>query len=893
MSDLRSTFLEEAADLLEEIERLTLLLEREERSQETLDAIFRAVHTLKGSAGVAEVDNVKELAHWLETLLEAVRTGEIQVAPELVDVVLAGFDEIKRLLAELSLSGEFISPDRSVLERIEQFCVGAGVGEEEFILPDYIDTSSLPGVVAALSPAFWEKMWNELVRGRKVYYIELEPGEDFFFNGHNLVFLFEDLEKMGEIFELKTLQDRLPLFPDLDPEKFYLAFEFGYATSKELEEVKDQFLFIASGEHRVAVRPLREAALQFLRNSELSFVEGKKLGEEVAGKLALLVEEYDASREEVLSFLDALLEEAFWREEGIRERFFLIAARAYILRYAELAMSSSGKGREFCESFATVLTALLNEALADGAVSRNLLLDIDELNAFFGAGEERQEPPAPAGLQLDLELVRILLSQQREALKLIIPAVEHASLRSMAGALGRVASLLGFPRPEREDRAGLKTWLEEVYRGLFEEQPEEKPVPVDDRKPQQQAPAPKCDVSFAREASFKISQEMADHLVNLVGELTIAKNSFFYLVKKLEGFSFELARELKERAAYLERLVRELQERVMAIRLLPVEQIFNRFPRYVRDTARVLGKQVVLLTEGEDTRLDKNMLEELYEPLLHLVRNSLDHGIENVEERVAAGKPAEGRLWLRAFQEGDRVVVEVEDDGRGIDTDEVKAKAIERGLLTAGEAGEMSEEEIQRLIFMPGFSTREEATDISGRGVGMDAVLAAARRLGGDIAVESRRGRGMKVGLVLPLTMSTTEVLKFRCGGRVFSFPLDAVVETVSVAVEDIKAARGKKVVVLREKIMPLVGLEEVLGFDGPGDRGAGEQKLIVLTRQFAVPVDAVLGKEEVLVRPLTGELKAIPYFKGAAILGDGSILLVLEPGALLEGVKCRVRAEG
>lgn len=889
---MRNTFLEEAADLLEEIERLTLLLEREGRLQETLDALFRAVHTLKGSAGVAGVESVKEVAHRLETVLEAVRTGGIPVSPELVDVVLAGFDEVKHLLAEFSHSGKPGRPDRSVLERIDRFSAEAGVGGEEFTLPDYIDTSSSPGIVAALSPAFWEKMWSELARGRKIYYIELEPGEDFFFSGHNLAFLFQDLEGAGEIFELKVLKDKLPLFPDLDPEKFYLAFEFGYATSEGLEEMKDRFLFIASGEHRVAVRPLGEAALQFLRCSELSFVNGKKLGEEVAGKLALLVEEYDARREEALSLLDALLEEALWREEGLRERFFLMAVRAYILRYAELALSSSGKGREFRESFATVLAALLNEAVADGAVSRNLLLDVDELNAFFGTGEERQEPPAPAVLQPDLELVKILLSQQLETIKLIVPEVEHASLRSIAGTLDRVASLLGFPRPKREDRAGLEEWLEEVYKGLFDELPGEKLVPVDGRRPQQQAPAVKRDVSLAREVSFKVSQEAADHLVNLVGELTIAKNSFFYLVKKLEGFSLELARELKERAAYLERLVRELQERVMAIRLLPVEQIFNRFPRYVRDTARVLGKQVVLLTEGEDTRLDKNMLEELYEPLLHLVRNSLDHGIEKVEERISAGKPAEGRLCLRAFQEGDRVVVEVEDDGRGIDTDEVKARAAKQGLVSREEADRMGEEEIHRLIFLPGFSTREEATDISGRGVGMDAVLAAVRRLGGDIAVESRRGRGMKVGLVLPLTMSTTEVLKFRCGGRVFSFPLDAVAETVSVAVEDIKTARGKKVVVLREKIMPVIELEEVLGFDSTGSRVSGEQKLIVLTRQFTVPVDAVLGKEEVLIRPLTGELKVIPYFKGAAILGDGSILLVLEPGALLEGVKCRVCAE-
>ncbi|MCL6636098.1 MAG: chemotaxis protein CheA, partial [Peptococcaceae bacterium] len=339
------------------------------------------------------------------------------------------------------------------------------------------------------------------------------------------------------------------------------------------------------------------------------------------------------------------------------------------------------------------------------------------------------------------------------------------------------------------------------------------------------------------------------------------------------------ARELKDRCLYLDRIAREIYERVMDIWLLPVQEVFGRFPRFVRDQAKILDKKVELVTDGGDTRLDRNIIEEIYEPLLHLVRNALDHGLEDPEERLKAGKAPAGVIGLSARRQGERIIIQVSDDGRGIDVDALVEKAVSSGMLSREKAETMSARDKLKLVFLPGLSSKDGISDLSGRGVGMDAVEKAIGRLGGTIQVDSAPGRGTTFIIGLPFTMATSEVLMVRIGSGIYGIPLSAVRETVRVGEKDLRTVRGRPVALLRGEIVPL--LESHLYLEATASR-QGEKALVVLWQGAALPVDTVLGKEVVIVKPLAGELKRLSVFMGAAVLGDGRVLLVLDPNELI-----------
>jgi len=384
-----------------------------------------------------------------------------------------------------------------------------------------------------------------------------------------------------------------------------------------------------------------------------------------------------------------------------------------------------------------------------------------------------------------------------------------------------------------------------------------------------------------KQSSFRIRQETASALMSLAGQLVIAKNSLPYLVKDLEEMGLkDKAQELKARYLDFDRLAQELQDRVMDIWLLPIQEVFGRFPRFVRETTKKLNKKAELLISGGDTRLDRDIVEEIYEPLLHLVRNALDHGIEEIEERQMAGKSPTGVIRLAAQRQGERVLVTVSDDGRGIDAEKLAEKALSCGAVSPEQLASMSEKEKLRLIFIPGLSTREGSSDLSGRGVGMDAVEKAVKSLGGVVQLQSAPGKGTTFVLNLPFTMATSEVLMVQMGGGVFGIPLSSIRETVRVQEEKIKTLRGRPVVVLRGEIIPILRSHLFLECSDSAQEG---KVLVVMRQKFALFVDAVLTKETVIVKPLKGELQKMSFFMGAAVLGNGRVLLVLNPDVLME----------
>ncbi len=387
---------------------------------------------------------------------------------------------------------------------------------------------------------------------------------------------------------------------------------------------------------------------------------------------------------------------------------------------------------------------------------------------------------------------------------------------------------------------------------------------------------------------LKVNQDKIDRLMELIGEMVVAKNALPYLAQRAEDVFHqrELAREIKTQYSVINRIAEDMQHAIMEVRMLPVGTVFQRFGRLVRDLSKKLGKEVALVVEGEDTEADKNVIESLADPLIHILRNSLDHGIELPAVRLAAGKPARGTLRVRARQEADRVLLDISDDGAGIDTARVRAKAVSQGLIGADRAETLSEHEAAQLVFLPGFSTADVISDLSGRGVGMDVVRNAVERINGTVALTSVRGQGTTIRLALPLSMAVTNVMMIETAGRRFGVPMDLIVETVRVPADDIHHFKRAMTTVLRSRIVPLRPLNDLLALDQPAHTNDQGEHAVLVVRLGAettgLLVDDFHGTSDIILKPLEGVLTGITGFAGTALMGDGSVLMILSPKELM-----------
>lgn len=383
----------------------------------------------------------------------------------------------------------------------------------------------------------------------------------------------------------------------------------------------------------------------------------------------------------------------------------------------------------------------------------------------------------------------------------------------------------------------------------------------------------------AREASIRVATSKVDKLIDLVGELVIAQS----MAKEIaDHFSTPRLSQLQEAVAVMERHIRELQERVMSVRMLPIGHIFGRFPRLVRDVSVQLGKDVRLQIAGEDTELDKSVVEQMGDPLTHLIRNAIDHGIESPEDRRRSGKPEQGLIRLAASHQAGSVIVEVSDDGGGLDTDAIRRKALERGLIGASDS--LSEDQVRELIFAPGFSTAPAVSDLSGRGVGMDVVKRNVAALNGSVSLASEPGRGTTVRISLPLTLAILDGLLLKVGSETYVLPLVAIVESIRPAAGQVRLVAGRgEVALVRGEALPLLRLHGLFGI--PTQVQDPCQGLTVIIehggQRFALLVDELLGQQQVVIKSLEANYRKVEGVLGATILGDGRAALILDVGGL------------
>jgi two-component system chemotaxis sensor kinase CheA len=492
----------------------------------------------------------------------------------------------------------------------------------------------------------------------------------------------------------------------------------------------------------------------------------------------------------------------------------------------------------------------------------------------------RPDPKSPAASKMIEFVLASVQSHEQIAAKCKIPTiVEEVTIETMLA--GVAAAPISAAQPAASD---LEAGPAEAAPGLI-------PAATETASA---VPGPDASASHAtQENILRVEAGRIDTVLNLVGELIIGKSM---LQQALNEFSKRYPKELlrgkfADAMAFQARVLNDLQRSVMKIRMVPVDQLFRRFPRMVRDVSRQCGREVELVVSGQDTDLDKGILDAIAEPLTHLVRNAVSHGIEPAEERRKQGKPAQGAIRLNAYHQGNQVVVEVSDDGRGIDSQRIRNKAVELGMTTAEEAARMSEAEALDFIFKPGFSTAEQVTEVSGRGVGMDVVQSVLHRLKASVSVETAPGKGTTFRLKLPLTLAIIKALLFWVEQRLYAIPLNAVVEISRTVESEVHQVDNYEVLQLRNQVLPLLRLGR------PAQQGDDRRgKLFVLVimvgeKKYGVIVDALEGEEELVIKALDDQTFSTDLVSGASILGDGRVVLILNLPAVVEHV-ARLRPE-
>lgn len=453
-----------------------------------------------------------------------------------------------------------------------------------------------------------------------------------------------------------------------------------------------------------------------------------------------------------------------------------------------------------------------------------------------------------------------------------------SEIEKIVGEEVKYESLVAKQEKAEEDAAAAET--EEAPAVAQDTAPETPEVPA---KPQAAANNKKQTVAKpVTNRTVRVDIEKLDALMNQVSELIIAKNSLVS-ISSAEGSDFQ-NQTFHEQIEGLERITTSLHESVMKVRMVPIESVVNKFPRMIRDLSRKLDKKMELYMSGEDTELDRTVVDQIGDPLQHLLRNSADHGLEDNATRVSRGKPEVGSIFLKAFQEGNNVIIQVGDDGNGIDVEAVKNKAIERGVITAEQADTMSQKEILNLLFMPSFSMAKKITDISGRGVGLDVVKSNIEALGGDVEVKTSLGEGTTFTVRLPLTLAIVQALMVVVGEEKYAIPIGSISNIEDIPVEDIKYVEAKEVIHLRGKVIPIIRLDEVLDI---GQREEKPESLTVVIVQkgdslAGLVVDNLIGQQEIVIKSLGKYMNNNKIISGATILGDGEVALILDVNVLM-----------
>lgn len=896
MDPMLASFISETRDNLETAGRCFLMLEKAPKNSDVMDELFRSVHTIKGSSGIFQIPSFSLVVHTAEDLLDKIRAGELELTSEIIDLFLYTFDHIQDWINELEhqqcLSDKANANAKTVNDQLKTVQASKGYsnsGEDLvtepciagpiFNKPKWVNDFACADIINGLA--------RTISKNEKLFFIEYEPELECFFGGDDPLHLVMHLRGLVSFNFSETNPSKD--ISKLDPFKSNLKFNICVASQYEalisyFRYVENQVkiyqvqnftdLVCADGDladiqlYAEAVRLVSHSVesndLQKLRQHALALVEATPV-ELVIHQLAqwiVLGCDLEQGSDVLQSLVDALKEQSKFidfdsntnadltttenQDELLAPFLALLKEQVEMLNISVSTDSTYGR-------IASVLNILYLNREHFFKQKTHLGFLSDE--RFESLKKEQQENP---NTQMMLEFLKNIISSLEKR--------NNGQSQTM------------------QDSSSLKppftvsdTDLSEAYEPIEKQVPQELDRKLLDEKVKE--------VSSSK--ILKVDQARIDKLMDLVGELIVAKNALPYIARRAEdeyGIT-SLAKEIKNQYSGLDRLVDELQSVVMQIRLVPVSSVFQRFPRLVRDLSRKLGKKIELNLIGEETEADKTIVEELADPLIHLVRNSIDHGLETIEERIRNNKPEMGTIVLRAIPQEDQVIIEVEDDGKGIDPNIIKHKAYEKGIISEERLENLSDHEAIQLVLAPGFSTAEQVSDLSGRGVGMDVVKTAIQATGGSVQVTSELGKGSCIRLSLPLSMAVSRVMMLALNNQTYGVAMDKVVETVRIAKNTVQSIRNKRAFVLRNQLIPLFNLSELLGQNNDHLTNNDELAVLVVSTnlgQIGLIIDQFDEGIDIIQKPLAGVMAGYPFYSGTALLGDGRVLLVLNVEELI-----------
>jgi two-component system chemotaxis sensor kinase CheA len=900
MNTLLEQFLSEGRDCLQGIGEKLMQLEDAPDDAELMIALFRLVHTLKGNSGLFEFPEMTRVLHAGEDLMDAVRHGRVAYSQDLADRLLDAMDFVGMLCDEIEKQGQIgavhaensarlaeslrqlidnVEGAQALTETIEQTLVRRSIG------PETSGTLPLLEIPEAARMAAYRRGQN----GAALYWLSYVPAEEAFFQGDDPFFQARGTPDL--LWGTVSARQPWPSLATLDA--YRCALDFRLLSAAPRAELDEYYRYMPDQVSRVPVPALFFALPQGALN-------GGSVHESFVARAQSLLEAGE---------LAAL-------ERAIRAELELSSPESWFssaLRWLLLVIELEPQNR-------AALVALVDSLRRQSP---------PEWRLEPGEGASKKPPPprAPPAAEASLsaeeaQALTALVDVQRTILLLPIEADWQlgrirAVSATLAGCLRARGELEALPELDaataialqRRASAPLLAWLDNSFQALPKAatvppssarvEPEPKPSeanlecsPPATRSTSDTEVEPKVarraeDTNGALK-SLKVDQAKIDLLMNLIGEMVVSKNALPYLAGRAEAVfgARELAREIKAQYVVINRIAEEMQDAIMQVRMMPVSFVFQRFPRLVRDTSRKLGKEVTLVLEGDDTEADKNIIESLGDPLVHIVRNSLDHGFEQPAVRRAAGKPAVGTLTISASQEADRVVIEISDDGKGIDPEVVKLKAYEKGLIDESALERLSDQEAVNLVFASGFSTADVVSDLSGRGVGMDAVRTAIEKVNGSVTLHSEKGKGTRIRLSLPLSMAVTNVMIVESDGQVFGVPMGSVVETVRVPRLALRTIKKSLATVLRGRIVPLKSINTLLGLSAPPKPNDQDELAVLVVRlgteSIGLLVDDFRETADIILKPMTGVLAGLSAYSGSALMGDGSVLMVLNVKEML-----------
>lgn len=915
MNPLLAQFLFEARECLQGIAEKLLQLEHEPGSAPTMNELFRLVHTLKGNSGLFEFPEMTRVLHAGEDLLDAVRDNRVQYSQDLADRLLDAMDFVSVLVDEIEANSQISAQHgqtgvrlAELLRQLLPTASKSAATTNEATTVDFSTTTVALGVndlgdlkrLIAIPEEQRMAIYRTAATTRLLL-LEYTPEEECFFKGEDP---FYQARQIRELL-WSTVDSRESWPPALELDAYRCMLRFSVLTVATQEALLELFRYTPE-QIRITPLPPIVLALPKGERAQARSVEEKVITE----ALALLERDALASLQGLVKAQLAAISPNLWE--------------ASVLRWLLLVLEVEPNNHQAMHTLIVCLRTLKEPDWLNVTETGATEAQPNEPQAVVSGGIK-----ASLLLPQECEAIRELLLAQRD----ILSQADNVSW--LAGRLAAVAATLAAitvtvggedSLPALQEAlvqaqtigkaAPLLSWLDHHQPGividggtavtaasitgtvatLVSEGDLDIPPIAEADLASTGTPVGDSETKFGRRAedtyitpkTLKVDQDKIDRLMALIGEMVVAKNSLPYLASRAEtqyGVR-ELSREIKTQYAVINRIAEEMQDAIMQVRMMPVSFIFQRFPRLVRDTSRKLNKEVTLILEGEDTEIDKNIVEALADPLIHIVRNSLDHGIESPEVRRAAGKPASGRLTIRASQAADRVFIEIADDGKGIDPLVVKQKAYEKGVIDEATMERLTAQEAINLVFAAGFSTAETISDLSGRGVGMDVVRNAIEKVNGSVYLESSLGKGTTIRLSLPLSMAVTNVMIVEFDRQIFGVPMDIVVETVRVPHQAINTIKRQQTAVLRGRIVPLLSLNKLLALEAkPRLNEEGEFAILVVRineEHVGILVDDFRETVDIILKPMSGILGGLRGYSGSALLGDGSVLMVLNPRELI-----------